>query len=636
MSKFLGVVGNEDSFSSETLNLLNNQSDISKSHFTEEFLLSKKVVLRQSFDQTLNKNGITHSISYKYLIAFDGVVYNLSFFKSLLEKNNLNYQSCIQSVLAESVDLMGVEWVLGKINGKFSLLVIDKVEEKIILARDRIGLNNTYYGFFNNKFIFSNNLNQFNVFKDGLKISHSSVGLYLQFSSIPAPHTIYENIYKLEPGEFLIYNLKNEDLKINKYWNLKELYQQNPIIDLSENEAINYLNDLINKSVESQTYNKSNVGAYLSGGIDSSTIASVMQSQSSRPIQTISIGFNDEVYDEAKYSKEIAKYLGTNHIELIISDQDLFDVLPFLPAIYDEPFSESSQISTFLASKLAKEHLDVVLTGDAGDELFGGYKRYQFVKKINDKLNKIPDVFKSFGKHLDKIPVDVLNALFIPLKFIKGKHKDQVNYGDKILKGVQLLKYNDRTELYHKGFMSHNNNAHKILNNFKEAETLYLSSNLQSLNYYDEMMILDLLIYLPNSNIKKVSAIADYLNLDSRTPLLNNEIVDFAINLPLNYKIKANNEKWILKEVLYKYVPENYFNRPKKGFSVPLNSWIRGSLKDYSYEMLFNKGIDNQEIFNVDVVKKYWGEHQSGKRNWGGVLWDIIMFNAWLDYQNKN
>ncbi len=635
ISGVFGVVSVEEDWPHEVVKSMISKVSLTNLYVIEQFLSKNRFAVGEIADFKTG-NQLVFSKSNIYSIAFDGVVYNIKFFENLLTKENIQYHNSQQAILLESIELMGILWVLEKINGKFSIVIIDKKDAKIILARDRIGLNNIYYGTLNQKFLFSSNLKAFNVYKDHLKIARSSVGLYLQYSSIPAPYTIYEKVYKLEPGEYLIYDLKTNTFDKNKYWNLLELYQHEPLSELSDKAAVGHLNTLINESVESQTRNIKSVGAYLSGGIDSSTIASVMQSQSQSPIQTFSIGFDDKAYNEAEYAKEIAKHLGTDHNEVIIRNQDLFDVLLQIPAVYDEPFSESSQIPTFLANSLAKQHVDVVLTGDAGDELFGGYKRYHFVNKLNHQLGNIPGIIKTLGKQMDKIPVSLFNTIFTPLRLLKGQKRNEVNYGDKLLKGISLLSYKDRTELYHKGFMSHNNNVHSLLNNFSEVETVYSTVDLKHFDFYNEMLLLDLLIYLPNSNIKKVSAIAHYFDLDSRTPLLDNDIVDFAINLPISLKIRSDVDKWILKEVLYQYVPESYFDRPKKGFSVPLSAWLRGPLKDWAYELLFNSDIKEQGLFNIEEIKKYWIEHQSNKRNWAGILWDLIMFQAWMKHQKDN
>jgi asparagine synthase (glutamine-hydrolysing) len=576
------------------------------------------------------------SHSGRYTIVFNGEIYNYHSLKKELDLHQtiLWRGTSDTEILLESIEYFGVVETLKKCNGMFAFGLYDKKEGTLTLARDRMGEKPLYYGWSSSNFVFSSELRAIQslpFFKN--KISKNTLGLYLQYSSVPEPYSIYDDIYKLEAGHCLCFNLKTKKYEISSYWSL----ESNPekLFYETDNIAIDTLDKLLQSSVGLQMQADVPTGAFLSGGIDSSTIAAIMQSLSTNKIDTFTIGFHEKSYNEAEFAKNVAKHIGSNHHELYVGEKDLLDVVPKLSTIYSEPFAEASQIPTYLVSKIAKQHVTVALSGDAGDELFGGYWRYHFTNNLWNKLNKIPyPIRNSVSKMTQSSPFFLWKILLSPLAFKKGNYGKKLNYPDKFLKLLPLLQMKSEKELYHRGIMTHNLNIHKLLMSYEELPTVFSKEN-SPLSTYEMMMYYDLRTYLPNNNLTKVDRAAMAVSLETRVPLLDTNIVAFAQSLPLEYKIRNNVDKWILKQVLYRYIPEELFNRPKKGFEVPLEEWLRGSLKEWAAELLNEKTLKEQGFFDVSEVQKYWSEHQSGKRNWSAQLWDIIIFQDWLKNQSK-
>lgn len=575
------------------------------------------------------------SSSGRYVIVFNGEIYNYLSLKSDLDKEKfVNWRGKSDTeVLLESIEHWGLHQTVSKCIGMFAFGLYDKKERRLYLVRDRMGEKPLYYGWVKNNFVFSSDLDAITSLPEfDNKISRNSLGLYLQFSSVPEPYSIYENINKLKSGSILTFDIVKFEFSTENYWNLKELINKKNYS--SAEEAINELDYLLRDSVFMQMQSDVSAGAFLSGGIDSSTIAAIMQSLSSNKIDTFCVGFHNKEYDEAEYARRVAQHIGTNHHELYVGDKELLDVVPKLSSIYSEPFSESSQIPTYLVSKLAKQKVNITLSGDAGDELFCGYWRYHFAKNLHQKLNKIPLPLRTTTyRFLSQIPYGLWKILLFPLSQRKGAYNAKLNYPDKVLKFLPLLNLTSDVELYHRGFMGGDLEVNKLLIDFEEPDTIFTQDSLDTDNYYDKMMYYDLMGYLPNNNLTKVERASMAISLENRVPLLDHRIVSFALSLPQEYKIHNNQDKWILKQVLYRYVPEDLFNRPKKGFSVPLSDWLRGSLKDWAAEILDEKTIKEAGFFNYEIINKYWQEHQSGKRNWSGKLWKLIIFQDW--YNNK-
>jgi asparagine synthase (glutamine-hydrolysing) len=419
--------------------------------------------------------------------------------------------------------------------------------------------------------------------------------------------------------------LKENDLKRNllptpkPYWSLTKsaIYGNSNQLTLSEADIQKNLKIYIKNSVKKQMISDAPIGAFLSGGIDSSTIVALMQSQSNHPIRTFTIGFSENDFNEAQYAKKIAKHLGTNHTELYVSSKAAMDVIPKLPTIYDEPFSDSSQIPTFLLSQLAKPHVKVALSGDGADELFCGYDRYISTNNRSKKLNLIP--------------LSLRKILAYGIKSISPNNW----IGYKMHKGANALEAETLSNLYYI-LCSQWQDPTKTVINSKEPSTLLtnLKPELKGLNSQQEMMVLDFITYLPNDILVKLDRATMASSLETRVPFLDHKLIEYVWTIPHSLKLKKGDGKWILKQILNQYVPKNLTERPKMGFGVPLGSWLRGPLRDWAENLLNEKRLMQEGYFNPKLIRDKWSEHLSNKKNWEHALWNVLMFQAWIDANN--
>lgn len=583
-----------------------------------------------------------HSKSGRYTIIFNGEIYNHLVIREELEAKcrvNWNGTSDTETIL-EAIDLWGIDRTIEACVGMFAVAIWDSKSKNLSLVRDRMGEKPIYYGWVNGNFIFASELKaiqSFPLFNNS--INRNALALFLKHCSIPEPYSIYENIFKLESGSSLSINVNSQEVKKKQYWSIEKMVNENnqPSFRGSSNQAIESLENLISNAVSIQMQADVPLGAFLSGGVDSSVVVALMQKQSYKKVNTFSIGFDQKEYNEAEHAKKVANHIGTNHCETYISGKEVLDIVPLLPKIYSEPFSEASQIPTFLVSKIAKEKVTVSLTGDGGDELFCGYSRYQLANKSWSKSSKVPYFLRSnLFKGVSKMPIGFLEMIFKPLEGKVDKNGKEINFVDKILKAAPLLNFNEKKEFYHKGFMTHNLDATDWVLKSEESQTKFQNNKLKIDSFFAEMMAIDLMTYLPNNNLTKLDRAGMSNSLETRVPLLDHRIVEFAMSLPMEYKLRNGVDKWVLREVLYKYVPKRLIERPKMGFGVPLGEWLRGPLRDWCENLLDEKRLNEEGFFNSQIIREKWIEHLSGKRNWGVQLWDVIVFQDWLDYQRIN
>ncbi len=578
------------------------------------------------------------SPSQRYVIAFNGEIYNHLELRNELNQSQLGQtdwqgHSDTETLIA-CIDAWGLEITLKKALGMFAFALWDCKDKRLFLARDRLGEKPVYYGWQGGVFLFGSELKalkQHPNFK--AEINRDAITLYLRHNYIPTPYSIYHNIFKLEPGCFLSVSENQPEPIKHTYWSACAVAEEgvrNPFIGGKE-KAVDELDRLLRNSVREQMVADVPLGAFLSGGIDSSTIVASMQAESSRPIKTFTIGFHEEGYNEAKHAAAIAKHLGTEHTELYITPEEAMSVIPKLPSLYCEPFSDSSQIPTFLVAQLAKQHVTVSLSGDAGDELFCGYNRYQLTDKLWNKINLLPiPLREGISKGITSISPQAWNNI---TKYIPGMHKYN-NVGDKLYKGAGVLGCKTVDELY-VGLVSNVSTPEELVIYGAEPPTL-LTGNAPVLSGLDEvqrMMALDLITYLPDDILVKVDRAAMGVSLETRVPFLNHKIVEFAWKIPQSMKLVNGQSKWILRQVLYKYVPKKLIERPKMGFGVPIDIWLRGPLRDWAETLLDESRLHREGYFNPLLIRKKWEEHLSGRRNWQQFLWNILMFQAWLDEQ---
>ena len=593
-------------------------------------------------DLSISGHQPMNSISGRYTMVFNGEIYNhLSIRKKLDAATKINWKgtSDTETILV-AIDLWGLNKTIENCVGMFAIALWDSKEEKIRLVRDRMGEKPLYYGWVNGNFVFASELKpiqSFPLFSN--PINRNALTLFLKHCSIPDPHSIYEDIYKLEPGTILSIDVKSKAIKKEQYWSIEKMANENnePAFSGSSEHAVENLEQLLHEAVQLQMQADVPLGAFLSGGVDSSVIVALMQAQSDIKVNTFSIGFDQKEYNEANHAKKVANHIGTNHHETYMTGKEVLDIVPLLPKIYSEPFSEASQIPTFLVSKIAKEKVTVSLSGDAGDELFCGYSRYQIANQSWNKSSRIPYFLRhNISKLISILPIGLLEVLLEPFEGKTNMNGLKINQVDRLLKVAPLLTFNKRKEFYSKGFMTHNLDATDWVLKSDETKSLFETNKLEIDSFFTEMMVVDLMTYLPNNNLAKVDRASMANSLETRVPLLDHRIVDFAMSLPIEYKLRNGVDKWVLREVLYKYVPKKLIERPKMGFGVPLGDWLRGPLKEWCENLLNKKRLEEEGFFDSKIIRTKWKEHLEKKRNWQAQLWDVIVFQDWLDNQKNN
>lgn len=576
----------------------------------------------------------------RYITVFNGEIYNYKIVRQELERNNLsNFRSHSDTeVLLAAVEAWGIEAAVQRFTGMFAFGIWDRCEHKLYLGRDRLGEKPLYYGWLGKTLVFASELKALRAHPEfRADIDRNVMALYLRYNYIPAPFSIYEGIYKLLPGSIVTVDAGGLPSLPSPYWSLKTAINrgiENPFQGDPET-AVSVLDSLLKDSVKQQMIADVPLGAFLSGGIDSSTVVALMQAQSMVPVKTFTIGFAEKDYNEAEYAKAVASHLNTEHTELYVSPQQAMEVIPKLPYIYDEPFSDSSQIPTFLVSALARQHVTVCLSGDGGDELFGGYKRYLISKQMWNIFKRVPGVGRAAVKKLiESISLESWNSKFnwvAPVTALSGR-KGPV--GDKIYKFAELLTM-DNPWIFYRQLISHWKNPEQVIIGAREPLTYFTDqsqkTNLQE--FVGNMMYLDTLSYLPDDILVKVDRASMAVSLESRVPFLDHRIVEFAWTLPQSLKLRGSEGKWILRQVLQNYLPKDLIERPKMGFGVPVGTWLRGPLREWAEELLDERRLEKEGFFNPCLIRQKWHEHLSGTRNWQGYLWDILMFQAWFHQQ---
>jgi asparagine synthase (glutamine-hydrolysing) len=575
------------------------------------------------------------SANGRFALVYNGEIYNHLACRKVLAESGFAVSwrgSSDTETLVEMISALGLEKTLKLTTGMFSLALWDKVQKKLFLARDRFGEKPLYYGWQGGSFLFGSEIKALKIHPHFLnEIDSNALGLFLQYNYVPTPLSIYRGISKLTPGSILSVSLDHTTVCISTYWSAIDtmlIGKKNPFRG-TVTEAIDETENILKRAVQSQLLADVPLGAFLSGGIDSSLIVSLMSAVSNTPVNTFTIGFDENGFNEAEYAKKIASHLGTNHTELYINPKDCFDVIPLLGSMYDEPFADSSQIPTYLVSKLAAGSVKVALSGDGGDELFWGYNRYFFAEKLWNSLRFIPKPFRSgLYSSTNKLNTQQWDVLSSTLHYVLPKKYHFSNLTDKLKKASSLLAVESFDDVYFR-LVKQWENPGEILNfDFNPQNNKLIGSNLFQDNM-DKMMLNDLLTYLPDDILCKVDRAGMAVSLESRIPFLDHNVFEFSSSLPLPFKINKGTSKWILREILKKYIPENLINRPKMGFGIPLEAWLRGPLKEWADDLLNEKAIKESGILTPKVVSQKWEEHISGKRNWHYQLWAILMFQAW-------
>lgn len=568
------------------------------------------------------------SKSGQYVIIYNGEIYNSIEIRKKLISNGVVFKGTSDTeVLLEAIETWGIEHAIKNTIGMFAFALWDKNKKKLYLVRDRIGIKPLYWGFNKGILFFGSQIKSFIAHpKWNPEISHDSLISFFQLNYVPTPSSIFKKINKLTPGYILTINSKKETA-LNKYWCLADIIKKRKILSHSKSTIINDLNNLLSDATKKRMIADVPIGAFLSGGIDSSLIVSLMQKLNSKPIKTFSIGFYEQKYNEAKKSKAIAKFLGTDHHELYLNANDILNIIPNIPDWYDEPFADSSQIPTYLISNMARNNVTVCLSGDGGDELFAGYNRYRFINTIWPKIQCCPNIIKSI---LSKILSMNSSKQLIKLFSKDFSHQNSEN---KIHKFINALSATNIDEIY-KILISNYYHPKKLVTKGKEFINQTNYDFIQ--NQTEQILFLDTLNYLPDDILTKVDRASMASSLEVRVPFLDHRIVEFAWSLPLNMKINNKNQKLILREILNKYVPKQFTNQPKMGFSIPINQWLNGPLKDWAEDLLSEKQLKEDGLLNYNFISKKWKEHSMGKRNWEYLIWSVLMFQSWKKtYINK-
>jgi asparagine synthase (glutamine-hydrolysing) len=576
----------------------------------------------------------------RYVIVFNGEVYNFLELRRELEFLGHNFRSHSDTeVMLASFSQWGVEAAVKRFNGMFAFAVWDCEERLLYLGRDRLGEKPLYYGWVGKTLLFASELKALKVHPDfQVEINRDALALFLRLGYIPAPHSIYQGIFKLSPGSLLCWDGVSDNPQAQVYWSAKEVAESGVKQQFQGNEfeAVIELEKLLLNAVKMRMIADVPLGAFLSGGIDSSTIVSLMQAQSNQAVKTFSIGFHEKAYDEAPYAKAVAKYLGTEHTEFYVTPESALDVIPKLPSLYDEPFSDPSQIPTFLVSQLAKQYVTVALSGDGGDELFGGYSRYLVTDNLWKKVNYIPQIIRNLtGQSLTATSPEIWNLC---LNFVGNTLGNKLsslsklkNQGDKINQIGEVLKLSHPEPMYAR-LTSHWKNPEQIVIGSSEPTTAFTDreSWARVSSFLEHMMFVDTVTYLPDDILVKVDRANMGVSLEGRIPFLDHRVVEFAWQTPLSMKVSNGQGKWLLRELLRKYLPNNLIDRPKMGFSVPIDIWLRGPLREWAESLLDENLLISQGFLNPAPIRQKWKEHITGVREWHFYLWDVLMFQAWL------
>ncbi len=578
------------------------------------------------------------SASGRYVIIFNGEVYNFAAVRSELEQLGHGFRGGSDTeVLLTAIEEWGLPRAIQRFVGMFAFALWDRQERALHLVRDRLGIKPLYYGWHSGTFLFGSELKALAAHPAfHAEIDRDALALYMRHGYVPAPYAIYRGIHKLPPGTILTLRSQADVAAMPEpFWSAREVVEDglaNPF-PYGESEAIAELDALLRDAVALRMIADVPLGAFLSGGIDSSTVVALMQAQSARPVKTFTIGFHEAGYDEAANAAAVAGHLGTDHTSLYVTPEEARAVIPQLPTMFDEPFADSSQIPTFLVSQLARRQVTVSLSGDGGDELFGGYNRYFWGRSIWRKIGWAPPAARTFGSRaITALSPGSWDRQFSRFDSLLPGALRQRTPGDKLHKLAGVLAAESPEELY-RGLVSQWKQTDEVVVDACEPPTAITDRSRWAAlpDFTQRMMFLDLISYLPDDILTKVDRASMAVSLEARVPLIDHRVVAFAASVPLSMKVRDGQGKWLLRQVLYRYVPKALIERPKMGFGVPIDVWLRGPLREWAEELLDERRLRNEGFFHPAPIRQKWQEHLTGTRNWQYPLWNVLQFQAWLE-----
>jgi asparagine synthase (glutamine-hydrolysing) len=568
----------------------------------------------------------------RYTIIYNGEVYShLEIAQDLAATGRPLRGTSDTVIMLEAFAEWGVEAVLPRLIGMFAFALYDRETGDLVLARDRLGIKPVYWSCENDLFLFGSELKALRAVPGWQpRLDRNALAAFMRHNYIPAPHTIYQGVQKIEPGVMLRIGTDGVP-KLTRYWDLRSIVERSlpRLSTASDEEAVAELDALLSDAVLRRMVADVPLGALLSGGVDSSLVTALMAEQSNRRINSYSIGFEEKQFNEAPYAAEVARHIGTDHTELYVEPGHALGLVEKLPYWYDEPFADSSQIPTLMVCELTRRNVTVVLSGDGGDELFAGYNRYTHGLDVWNKANFAPlGVRKALSHALLSQPAARLDCMgrFLPKKYRYNQ------LGNKLHKFARAILINDPDAMYLSN-LSHFHQPDELVIGGREPKGILWDESVKRTapNFLDRMQFLDTLTYLPDDILTKVDRASMSVGLEARVPLLDHRVVEMAWTLPRHMKLRNGESKWALRQVLYKRVPRNLIDRPKMGFGVPFAEWIRGPLRDWAENLLSEKRLEKQGLFTPGPIRERWSAHLAGTADWGYSLWTALMFQAWIE-----
>ncbi|HEY8133599.1 MAG TPA: asparagine synthase (glutamine-hydrolyzing) [Thermoanaerobaculia bacterium] len=575
------------------------------------------------------------SASGRYIIEFNGEVYNFESIRRELRDAGRAPEFRGHSdteVMLAAIEAWGIEAAVKRFIGMFAIAIWDRRERRLHLVRDRMGVKPMYYGFAGRTFVFGSELKALRAHPEfDNAVDPGAVALFLKYAYVPTPFSIYRGISKQKPGTIVAFDTATRAVQVSTYWSVREVAERGAGDRFTggDAEAIDRLDGLLRDAVGLRMIADVPLGVFLSGGIDSSTVTALMQAQSSRPVKTFSIGFREEHYDEAQHAKAIAQHLGTEHTEAYVTWTDALNVVPKLPAMYDEPFADSSQIPTHLVAAMARRHVTVALSGDGGDELFAGYNRYFVGDRLWRTVRMVPRRLRPHvGSALTKVSAQTWNRSFSAARPLLPEALRVQHPGDGVHKLARVLSADGAEAMYFELMSFWKDVAgppEPLIDLTDRSRWPILDDFLERMMYFDQIS------YLPDDILVKVDRASMSVSLEAREPLLDHRLIEFAWSLPRRLKVRGGKGKWILRQVLQRYVPSNLIERPKMGFGVPIDEWMRGPLRDWAESLLSESTLREQGLLRFDAVAAKWRDYVRGDGRWHHHLWAVLMLQAWLE-----